>query len=63
MPSKPLNTIALADADTESALSFVKKRLGESGLKISFTPEQTASVNRLGGRASDLESVSRLYIP
>ena len=57
LPSKPLNSIALYDADAASALSFVKQKLTDAGVDQTFTPEQTAYVERLGGRASDLESV------
>jgi hypothetical protein len=58
LPSKPLNSIALYDADAASALSFVKQKLKDAGVDQTFTPEQTAYLERLGGRASDLESVS-----
>ncbi|KAI6151037.1 RNA12 protein-domain-containing protein [Pisolithus tinctorius] len=57
LPSKPLNFIALSDADAQSALSFVKKRLRDTVITFELTPEQTACVERLGGRASDLESL------
>ncbi|KAI6036881.1 RNA12 protein-domain-containing protein [Pisolithus microcarpus] len=57
LPSKPLNFIALSDADVQSALSFVKKRLRDAVITFELTPEQTACVERLGGRASDLESL------
>ncbi|OBZ75791.1 Mitochondrial escape protein 2 [Grifola frondosa] len=55
LPSKPLSLIALSDADNASALSFVKQKLHDVGVEVEFTPEQTAYVERLGGRASDLE--------
>jgi hypothetical protein len=58
LPTKPLNSIALYDADAASALSFVKQKLKDMGVDYTFTSEQTAYVERLGGRASDLESVS-----
>jgi hypothetical protein len=61
LPSKPLNSIALYDADTASALSFVKQKLKDAGIDQTFTTEQTAYLERLGGRASDLESVSCVY--
>lgn len=57
LPSKPLNFIALSDADVQSALLFVKKRLRDAVITFELTPEQTACVERLGGRASDLESL------
>ncbi|KAA1474837.1 hypothetical protein DENSPDRAFT_841477 [Dentipellis sp. KUC8613] len=54
LPSKPLNMIALYDADPTSALQVVKQRLQENDMKADFTPEQVKLVERLGGRASDL---------
>lgn len=62
LPSKPLNTIALYDADSASALQFVKQRLHESNIDADFTEKQMAYIERLGGRASDLASV-RLFLP
>lgn len=60
LPSKPLNSIALYDADSASALQFVKQRLHESGIDADFSEKETAYVERLGGRASDLASVRSL---
>ncbi|KAI6043026.1 RNA12 protein-domain-containing protein [Pisolithus marmoratus] len=57
LPFKPLNFIAVSDADVQSALSFVKKRLRDAVITFELTPEQTTCVERLGGRASDLESL------
>ncbi|TCD65369.1 mitochondrial escape protein 2 [Steccherinum ochraceum] len=57
LPSKPLNLIALSDADNASALSFVKQKLHDVDVEIDFTKEQISYVQRLGGRASDLESL------
>lgn len=61
LPSKPLNSIPLYDADSSSALSFVQQKLQDAGVKLEYTPADIACVERLGGRASDLETV-RLYI-
>jgi len=58
LPSKPLNSIPLYDADTGSALSFVKQRLRDAGLTAELTKPEVASIECLGGRASDLEIVS-----
>ena len=55
--SSPLNTIALSDADAETALAFVQQKLKEAKLDVQLTSNATASVERLGGRASDLDSV------
>ncbi|KAF8163083.1 RNA12 protein-domain-containing protein [Crassisporium funariophilum] len=57
LPSKPLNSIALSDADAASSLSFVKQKLHDAGIDIGITGQQTKYVERLGGRASDLESL------
>ncbi|KAJ7057027.1 RNA12 protein-domain-containing protein [Mycena amicta] len=57
LPSRPLQTIALSDADAPSALAFVKRKLKDAHINLDYTQEQVASVERLGGRASDLESL------
>ncbi|EPQ58246.1 hypothetical protein GLOTRDRAFT_57027 [Gloeophyllum trabeum ATCC 11539] len=57
LPTKPLTSVALEDADTASALSFVQQKLRDAGLDYTFTKQQTAYVERLGGRASDLETL------
>ncbi|EIW60623.1 uncharacterized protein TRAVEDRAFT_57812 [Trametes versicolor FP-101664 SS1] len=57
LPSKPLNQISLSDADNASAMSFVKQKLHDSGVDINFSQQQLAYIDRLGGRASDLESL------
>ncbi|KAJ8593905.1 hypothetical protein M405DRAFT_930530 [Rhizopogon salebrosus TDB-379] len=57
LPSKPLNSIALSDADAPSALSFVRQRLRDAGITSDLTPAQTKAIECLGGRASDLESL------
>ncbi|KAH8102922.1 RNA12 protein-domain-containing protein [Cristinia sonorae] len=57
LPSKPLNLVQLSDADNASALSFVKQKLHDVDVEVNFTGEQTSYVERLGGRASDLESL------
>ncbi|TFK42802.1 RNA12 protein-domain-containing protein [Crucibulum laeve] len=57
LPSKPLNSISLSDADAASSLSFVKQKLHDAGIDVGFTAEETKYVERLGGRASDLESL------
>ena len=58
LPSKPLNQVSLSDADNASALSFVKQKLHDNGLDVQFSQSQITHLQRLGGRASDLESVS-----
>ncbi|KAF7800270.1 hypothetical protein EIP86_011517 [Pleurotus ostreatoroseus] len=57
LPSKPLNIIALADADKASALSLVKEKLHAANVDVDFGRDETEYVERLGGRAEDLESL------
>ncbi|KAI0340659.1 hypothetical protein BDW22DRAFT_1360083 [Trametopsis cervina] len=57
MPSKPLNSIALTDADSGSALQLVQNKLNDAGVDIKFDKEQKTTLERVGGRASDLESI------
>ena len=54
---KPLHMIPLCDADATSALQYVTRRLEDADVDTQFTPEQTANIERLGGRASDLSTV------
>jgi hypothetical protein len=58
LPSKPVNFVALYDADSTSALSFVKGKLRDYGVELEYTKEQIEYVERLGGRASDIQTVS-----
>ena len=62
LPSKPLNQISLSDADSASSLSFVKQKLHDGGVDVKFTQAQVQYVGRLGGRASDLESVRGFFL-
>ncbi|KAG0706364.1 RNA12 protein-domain-containing protein [Suillus ampliporus] len=55
LPSKPLNSIAIYDADAPTALSFVRRRLHNAGITSDLTPAQSKAIERLGGRTSDLE--------
>jgi hypothetical protein len=61
LPSNLLNTIALQDADDQSALQYVKAKLGDVGIDIRLSPEETKMINWLGGRASDLATVRLLF--
>ena len=49
--------IALHDADDQSALQYVKAKLGDAGIDVRFSLEETGMINCLGGRASDLTTV------
>ncbi|KAG1749107.1 RNA12 protein-domain-containing protein [Suillus paluster] len=55
LPSKPLNSIALYDADAPTALSFVRRRLHDGGITSDLKPAQSKAIEGLGGRTSDLE--------
>ncbi|KAI0818814.1 exonuclease [Irpex lacteus] len=57
LPSKPLNTVALSDADASSALKFVQNKLQDAGVDVALNKDQTSYLERVGGRASDLESI------
>lgn len=57
LPSRPLGYIALSDADKDSALRFVMSKLHESGFNQDLTPQDIQLIERLGGRANDLELV------
>ncbi|KAF9459344.1 RNA12 protein-domain-containing protein [Collybia nuda] len=57
LQSKPPSVVPLSDADSRSSLSFVRQKLQDADIDIDFTPQQMTYVERLGGRASDLESL------
>ena len=61
--SKPLVSVAFADADTASALSIVTARMEEAqlmDLHRRLTAKDVEKIKLLGGRASDLDAVSCL---
>lgn len=53
LPSKPLNSVSLADADQSNSLSFVADKLKGQSL----TSEDSEQVSKLGGRMVDLETL------
>lgn len=57
LPAKPLTSIAIADADSSTALSFVQDRLAQYGVQSNLTRQQKIQIDRLGGRSSDLEAL------
>ncbi|KAG6820790.1 hypothetical protein H0H93_011555 [Arthromyces matolae] len=57
LPLKPLNLIAFSDADSRSSISYVQKKLRDADIEAEFTSSQIKSIQHLGGRASDLESL------
>jgi hypothetical protein len=55
LPSKPTNTIMLADASAENALDYVLTKLGEIGKQDVVENANRDLIALLGGRLSDLE--------
>ncbi|KAG8895760.1 mitochondrial escape protein 2, partial [Tulasnella sp. 417] len=56
LPSKPLLSISLGDADPATAMAFVRGKISSLG-PVQLTPEDEAWVEKLGGRAGDLDSL------
>ncbi|KAG9046882.1 mitochondrial escape protein 2 [Tulasnella sp. UAMH 9824] len=56
LPSKPLLSLSLGDADPATALAFVRGKISSLG-PVQLTQEDEAWVEKLGGRASDLDSL------
>lgn len=50
LPTKPLNTVALADADAENSLGFVQDKLASFQDVSSLSVEEKELVGKLGGR-------------
>ncbi|QRV90114.1 mitochondrial escape protein 2 [Ceratobasidium sp. AG-Ba] len=57
LPSQPLASIALSDADTETALKYVAWKLSDVGIERSLQSNELKIVGRLGGRISDLDTL------
>jgi hypothetical protein len=55
LPSKPLNSVSLADADEVNSLTYVKEKL--KGSKLALSAEDSDQVTKLGGRMVDLETL------
>ncbi|ORX33380.1 RNA12 protein-domain-containing protein [Kockovaella imperatae] len=55
LPSKPLNTVSLADADYENSLSYVRDKLESSNSALSLADRD--QITKLGGRMVDLETL------
>ena len=53
LPSKPLNSVGLADADEANSLGYVKEKLTEQSLQS----EDSIRIAKLGGRMVDLENL------
>lgn len=66
--NQPMVSVALADADTETALSMVGSRLlsvvkgrSEEG-REGLTREEIEKIEKLGGRSSDLQNVRPAFL-
>ncbi|KIY67682.1 exonuclease [Cylindrobasidium torrendii FP15055 ss-10] len=57
LPAKPLVVIGLDDADSESAMAFVQQKLKDADVNVELNANQAKVVEKLGGRASDLETL------
>ncbi|KAG8984608.1 mitochondrial escape protein 2, partial [Tulasnella sp. 427] len=57
LPSKPLLSISLGDADPATAMAFVRSKISALGPAQGLTPEDEAWIEKLGGRASDLDTL------
>ena len=53
-PAKPLNSVALADADEANSLVYVQDKLGEANM---LSIDDRACISKLGGRMVDLETL------
>lgn len=60
--TRPIASVALLDADTNSALSIVSSRLREADAETTFTSTEVGLIQRLGGRSSDLDAVRRMIL-
>ncbi|ELU40419.1 exonuclease [Rhizoctonia solani AG-1 IA] len=57
LPSKPLTSIALSDADVNTARSYVISKLSNYEIKQSLGKDELQAVENLGGRISDLDTL------
>lgn len=62
LPAKPLNAVAISDADPASSLSYIKQKLKDASVDYNITPEEMSLIERTGGRASDLDTVREAVI-
>ncbi len=60
LPTKPLNSINLSDADMENSMVYLADKIGSMP---TLSMEETQFVNRLGGRMIDLDLVITRVIP
>ncbi|CAE6515824.1 unnamed protein product [Rhizoctonia solani] len=57
LPSRPLTSIALSDADADTALKYVTWKLSDVGVAQSLHSNELKIVEKLGGRISDLDTL------
>ncbi|KAJ1307477.1 hypothetical protein OPQ81_001576 [Rhizoctonia solani] len=57
LPSRPLTSIALSDADADTALKYVTWKLSDVGVAQSLRSNDLKIVEKLGGRISDLDTL------
>lgn len=57
LPSKPLNSVTLSDADTYNSLEYVREKLSSPDAPYALSTSDTAEVAKLGGRMVDLEQL------
>jgi len=55
LPSKPLNSVVLSDADDRNSLEFVREKLSAPDAPMELTERDKANIAKLGGRMVDLE--------
>lgn len=55
LPSKPLNSVALSDADDYNSLEFVHEKLSTTDQPYELTDVDRKNIAKLGGRMVDLE--------
>ncbi|KAH7341824.1 RNA12 protein-domain-containing protein [Rhizoctonia solani] len=57
LPSRPLTSIALSDADADTALKYVTWKLSDAGVVQSLRFNELRIIEKLGGRISDLDAL------
>jgi hypothetical protein len=55
LPSKPLNSISLSDADDRNSLEFVREKLSTPDAPFELSAADKENIAKLGGRMVDLE--------
>jgi hypothetical protein len=55
LPSKPLNSVVLSDADDSNSLEFVREKLSTADKPMELSERDKENIAKLGGRMVDLE--------